>query len=73
MPSNEKALKYGSTKYESKMSEEAVEYQRKKKQSRIELEHIRNIKLNGIGRKKGYPLLLGLCTHRLGVWKGEPV
>ena len=54
-------------------TEEGKEYQRKKKQSRIELEHIHNVRLNGIGRKKGYPLLLGLCTHRLGVWRGEIV
>jgi len=60
-------------KYERKISEEAVEYQRKKKQSKIVLEHIRHIKMNGIGRKIGAPLLLGLCTHRLGVWKGEPI
>ena len=75
MPTKVARLKYDSNKnhYQGKMSEEVKEYQRKKKQSKIELEHIRHIKLNGIGRKKGNPLLLGLCTHRLGVWHGEPV
>jgi len=75
MPTKVARLKYDSNKnhYQGKMSEEVKEYQRKKKQNRIELEHIRHIKLNGIGRKKGCPLLLGLCTHRLGVWHGEAV
>ena len=59
--------------YAKKVPNEVIAFQKKRKQSRIELEHIRHMKLNGIGRKKGYPLLLGLCTHRLGVWHGEAV
>ena len=59
--------------YAKKVPDEVLEFQRKRKQSKIELEHIRHMKMNGIGRKKGMPLLLGLCTHRLGVWRGEPV
>jgi hypothetical protein len=55
------------------INKEAKEYQNRKTANRIELEHIRHIKINGIGREKGYPLLLGLCTHRLGVWHGEIV
>jgi len=59
--------------YSKKIPNEVIEFRNKRKKTKIELEHIRHDKFNGIGRKKGAPLLLGLCTHRLGVWRGEPV
>ena len=59
--------------YAKKIPIEVIEFRNKRKKTKIELEHIRYDKFNGIGRKKNAPLLLGLCVHRLGVWHGESI